>query len=203
MFVLRTLEIRWFSPHSPPEAIRTWFRSLGPVEVQPPRTDLYLRGLGDALGIKLREGRLEIKQLEREYGRITFADGVEGHVRAWTKSSFELTPGEEAPTSGWVAIEKSRQILYFESGAEGRLSVAAPGTYPQRGGGVELTEVRSPDGQRWWTLGIEVVGPAVEQTVILTALTGRIFTPQINFSLPVSASMDYPAWLADLPGSQT
>jgi hypothetical protein len=194
---LNSTEIRWFFPHSPPEAIQTWFGSLGAVENRPPRTDIYLPGLGLDLGIKLREGRLEIKRLTADHGSRKFAGGVEGNVRAWTKSSFELTPDQDPPAD-WIAVEKSRRILYFDSGPGGEITPAAPGTIPQAGGGVELTLVTSAEGRRWWTFGIEVVGPETDQADILSALADQLFSPPVPLSLPVSASQDYPSWLAGL-----
>ena len=61
---LSTTEVRWFRRGSIPQSVRQWFSTLGrQPEFQPPRLDYYLRLLdGDALGIKIREGKVEVKQ---------------------------------------------------------------------------------------------------------------------------------------------
>ncbi|NIV28827.1 MAG: hypothetical protein GWN58_04720, partial [Anaerolineae bacterium] len=59
-----TLEARWFMRGSIPHEVREWFARGEPAPIhEPPRMDHYLRlQRSNALGIKLREGRLEIKQ---------------------------------------------------------------------------------------------------------------------------------------------
>ena len=60
-----TIEVKWFFRGAVPSGIWEWICLHGhDWEKQPPRIDNYLQITeGDSLGVKLREGRIEIKQL--------------------------------------------------------------------------------------------------------------------------------------------
>ncbi|MFN2285080.1 MAG: hypothetical protein ACK2UQ_11710, partial [Anaerolineae bacterium] len=65
-----TVETRWFYPGIIPSDVLAWYHyGERAPEAQPTRIDYYLRlsDHGD-LGIKLREGRIEIKQRAKQYG---------------------------------------------------------------------------------------------------------------------------------------
>ena len=62
MFTITSAEIRWFIKGQIPSSVFDWFNGLNENYVnQPERTDYYLvLKSDDALGIKLREGKVEI-----------------------------------------------------------------------------------------------------------------------------------------------
>ena len=65
-----TAEVRWFYEGAVSPEVLEWFEQgeLTPEE-QPYRVDYYLRlSDRDSLGIKLREGRIEVKQRHRQHG---------------------------------------------------------------------------------------------------------------------------------------
>jgi hypothetical protein len=80
-----TLEIRWFFSGSIPHDFNHWFTSLGESRSVDARVDHYLAGTGPLLGIKVREGSLEIKQRQQHHGRQDFAPALSGMVESWTK----------------------------------------------------------------------------------------------------------------------
>ena len=195
---LLTREVRWFGRGAIPAELQSWFDHLGEIQTQPPRVDLYLAGMDASVGIKLREGLLEIKPRMEDYGIQTFLAGVAGRVGGWSKWSFSLAEsdwlGSEA--AYWIPVEKVRQILYFRYGGAGEITLSLPGELPESGGGLELTAVKLSQESRWWTLGFEVIGPQEEQGEILPRLARHAFDRQDRPMLPAEKSFSYPEWLA-------
>ena len=65
--MIATAEVRWFYRGPLPAAVRAWFEARGSrMAYQAPRRDRYLGLPGDALNVKLREGRIEIKLRQRQ-----------------------------------------------------------------------------------------------------------------------------------------
>ena len=100
-----TLEVRWFLSGPPAaigSALEAWFRGPPPYgggdppmpmawQPAPPawRQDRYLLVPGeDDIGIKWREGRLEIKGREAALGHRAFAPKIEGVCERWVKWSY-------------------------------------------------------------------------------------------------------------------
>jgi hypothetical protein len=67
-----TTEVRWFTQGVIPSEVLRWFHEERKAfEEQPLRVDYYLRIVeGESLGVKLREGRLEINN-GRESPRLS------------------------------------------------------------------------------------------------------------------------------------
>ena len=119
-----TVEVRWFYPGQVPASLPAWFRQAGgEAEEQPCRGDQYLRLENtEALGIKLREGRIEIKKRQRRLGLVRFHERVAGQVEAWRKWSFALMgAGALVPASSWIEVEKERTLLQFQVGSGERV----------------------------------------------------------------------------------
>ena len=92
--MLSSTELRWFYPDKLPEAISAWFgaKYLG-TALEPPekREDIYLYIAADCdyMGIKLRQGRLEIKWRKAELGIVNIVKGVEGNLESWNKWLYD------------------------------------------------------------------------------------------------------------------
>lgn len=156
--MLRSVEVRWFDRGVVPSEISEWFRKIHPsIEAQTPRSDDYLilPENGTSLGIKLREGKIELKQRTDQFGVFDLGSEIRGEIEAWRKWSFELAKTNldlyRVPTENWICVEKSRQIAKFE------ISPVSMTDLPDRGCGVELTKIRAED-QEWWTIGLEAFG---------------------------------------------
>ena len=199
-----TIELRWFCEGAaPPAGVREWFRTLGRAEIQQPRVDYYLH-LADepALGIKVREGRLEIKKRTRAYGAATIRPGVGGVIEGWRKWSFELARVEAGRDIGiddgspWLPVLKARKLLRFAVIGDRHFLLRVQ-VRPERGCEVELTSV-SVGANRRWTVGLEAFGAHSATMGDLLAVASRIFEAETAPSLTVPDSYGYPAWLGRL-----
>ena len=71
--MLPTTEIRWFFAGDVPAAVGAWFgRAVPAAEPPAARRDYYLQQAErrDDLGVKLREGRVEVKHLTGACGEL-------------------------------------------------------------------------------------------------------------------------------------
>ena len=179
---LRTTEARWFVRGATPADVAAWFDALGPPVEAQSRTDLYLAPTSDALGLKLREGRVEAKRLDGPAGPLN-AGRAAAPLETWTKWSFALEE-DVAPSGGWVAIEKTRRQREHEAG---------DGTCR-----LELSEVTVGDDV-WWSVCLEAEGPSAEarRRALATAAARWLGRPDAP-ALPADAAMGYPAWLRAL-----
>ena len=191
-----TKEIRWFSPGEIPERVHQWFNHLGEKEIQPERTDVYLVGMDESVGVKLREGRLEVKHRTADQGIKEIVSGIPGRVESWIKWGFEIAesdwPGFDL--DHWIPVRKARQMQFFTVLEDGKIGQPAPGELPPVGGAVELCSVTGPGGQDWWTVGLEVFGPQEKLHDLFDRLGVTVFT-EAGW-LNTLESLSYPAWLA-------
>jgi len=117
---LISLELRWFLDGKFPPTLDKWFReSLPGSEISPvdERDDIYLsQSRIDDFGIKLRQGKLEIKW--REFARpYKGAHGMAGHVERWLKWGWEDPKGPgpsdisafAIPRGPWITVAKERR----------------------------------------------------------------------------------------------
>jgi hypothetical protein len=195
-----TAEIRWFSPGTVEPDVAEWFDSLpGKAEDQPWRVDYYLRvtAVGDALGIKLRQGRLEIKQRTAAIGPRQMDLWVIGLLELWQKWSVALDPGMAVPPSpaaSWTAVHKRRRLRRYRLRTNLTLEPVPLNQLIADGCDLELTRVVA-GGETWWTLGFEAFGgeSAVEQVLFPVALV--ILDMSDPPILGIENSFGYPHWL--------
>ncbi|MBN2308682.1 MAG: hypothetical protein JXR94_06900, partial [Candidatus Hydrogenedentes bacterium] len=166
-------ELRWFGRGSPPEGLDKLFRDVpAPAEW---RCDYYVAGTGEEVGIKWREGTLEIK---RRMGIVRTDDAsLEGLGTAerWEKRSYgpREEPDPDGPPGGltWIPVCKSRRQLKFRCGAGGAVERLADPDERVPGAGccVELTRLRAGLGQdvEFWTFAFEAFGDGSEQLAAL------------------------------------
>lgn len=179
VFPYWTAEARWFQEGRVPTEVHAWFEALGPPVETEERTDRYLAPTDDALGVKVREGRIETKRRDEAPGRL-HVGRAEATVGVWAKWSFAMA-GDAEPVGEWVAVAKKRWQRDMEvAGASCSLELGEA----QAGGGV------------WWTVALEASGgdEAARRLALLEAAQhwlGRDDAP----ALPASAAMGYPAWL--------
>lgn len=208
-----TTEVRWFCQGPLPPRILKWFQRGGrqPQE-QPLRVDYYL-GLGanDSLGIKLREGRIEIKQREAQHGAVQLGPQFVGMMERWRKWSWGLAWDQgslaeaqdrlaqdwiSSPT--WTGVEKKRWLLIVRATREDGIAPAPDAGTVDEGCQVELAQIRAR-GQVVWSLSFEGFGgtSAGRETVLIAA--AHLFSGE-RVDLPLSSgnSFGYPKWLAML-----
>jgi hypothetical protein len=160
------------------------------------------------MGIKWREGRLEIKGREAALGPTMFAPGIEGVRERWIKWSYAGVAIERRflglfrsnPATGVVLVEKQRlQRLLALDGAGDATEVGRDAPRP-RGVSFELTRIRVPGAtvEAHWSLAFEAFpghGNIVEPfaRIVTRCLEGCPALP-----LAAERSMAYPRWLRDL-----
>ncbi len=217
---LKSLEVRWFFAGALDETapgLVDWFgrhyRALGrPGERVPEwpsawRDDRYLVLPGvDDMGIKTREGRLEIKGRTDDFGRCDFAAGVRGRVQAWAKWSYALdsgrgvervfaAPGDSAGEI--VRVDKKRLLLPVEL----TIDEAAGTALDPPGVGIELVRARLGGwaAETHWSVGFEATpySPALRRP--FAELVTRVTADWPAAPLGLEASLSYPAWLVATP----
>ena len=182
--MLPTLEVRWFLPGNLPEAVAAWFDGLGAPVGEESRTDRYLVPTeGDALGLKVREGRIEAKQ---RTGRAAAAAWGRASARpeTWRKWSLALASGEgDALDGGWAEVAKARRQRWLQFDG----AVCA----------LELSTVAC-GGDAWWSVCLETSGErAADRARALDGAAARWLDRPEAPALPRDAALGYPAWLRE------
>ena len=193
MFVLPTVEVRWFFD-SPPFSISDYFSS---DHQAPIRTDWYALPSDIGCGIKIREGRLETKLREACLGEHEFLHNVCGKLEQWKKWSCEIIEGD-VPTNeiltstNWFALDKERFVRRFEVSDTG---IEETFDRPQNGCSFEITKL-SARGKTWYTVGFEANGNSDQLRPNLMAVANHL-----NEIKPfpdgheINNSFGYPEWL--------
>ena len=204
MFTVITSEIRWFLEGKLPVEVERWFGDLGKqVITEPDRTDTYLI-LPETreAGIKVRQGRVEIKKLLGEKGIIETGKNVGGKNERWQKWSFDVEQSGKLPVSfmlkslNWIAVKKKRKLHRFEVKGDRLHPLEANDSFPANGAHIELAHVTLANNP-WWTLGLEAFGNEsnIETNLKLLAETLLSNCPFGYFK--EGQSVSYPEWLAD------
>lgn len=195
LLTVATREVRWFVRGAAPESVRAWFDALGGPVPEATRTDRYLVPRESAeVGVKLREGRLEVKQRTAHLGIETWG-GVSGEVEGWVKWSFDAATRAQ-PHAGWADVTKTRRLRRLT--LDGRAPRSGRPHCALELGAVTLEDGRD-DGAAWWTVCLEAqAATANERGALLEHaasawLTGDAAPP--DGLLTEAASMGYAEWL--------
>lgn len=222
--VFTSMEVRWFfdGPAKMHGALRRWFETAAPMPKHsgtgPPewrsrlddRPDVYLLlpGARD-MGIKWREGLLQIKGLVESTGEHDFGNGHAGGVERWIKWSYAGMPAayrhlftdESLPGVRRATVKKTRalRLLQVEPDRGEVIEVAAT-TLLEHGIAVELTEL-DVAGSKFCSLGFEAFpdGPALAG--IFDEAVSRFLAGLSEPVLGAKRSLSYPAFLDRLAGT--
>ncbi|MFZ2488659.1 MAG: hypothetical protein WAZ19_11100 [Anaerolineae bacterium] len=171
------------------------------------RTDEYLLlPAKDTVGVKQRQGRLEVKALMQPPQPFAHAD-IAGLCDAWVKWSFNPTKptaqtlaGELDAAGPWAAVEKVRYLLKLSLDS-GQPVLVTPDERPAVGCNVELTTLTlNFTTQPWLTFGFEAFG-APDQVMGYLQAAVQHFCGMARRSplvLDATTSGSYPVWLAGL-----
>ncbi len=158
-------EVRWFFSQCP-EALSGWMETLGHSlddNNTAERTDFYLPLVGlQRPGIKLREGRIEVKQLINEPGMQLFPyPAAKGNVQHWIKWSFGLCEDDGLALGiiregkhDWVSVRKKRCGFTYHFAPGGEVAKTSMGALVEEGCQVELTRIKV-FGETHYTFGLE------------------------------------------------
>ena len=190
LFEFITLECRWFFSKPVPVSIKQIFEDI-PVEK---RTDIYwIKVLKENLGsteqgMKLREGRLEVKQRLNEINDPL----LPGIIQKWKKTG-ELIPENINLGQDWMEIPKKRQLIKYEL-VKGYLKGPVQ-SYPASGCNMELTTFGKPFEDHW-TFGFEAYGKSQDLMKLLHLLYELVQEPIISSQIfSTKNSKSYPEWI--------
>jgi len=200
MFITTSAEIRWFIKGKIPTSVFDWFIGLNDNYVnQAKRTDYYLLlKSDDSLGIKLREGKVEIKQLNQFIGNISPGKNINGNAETWNKWSFELDQAKnilskDLLNNKWLAITKNRILVNYGITEENIVSQKKPISY-QNGCITELTSINL-NNEDWWSFGLEAYGEENRQKDNLVLISHLILNDKGNIRFSLNESLSYPGFI--------
>jgi hypothetical protein len=151
--IWKSAEVRWFFSEAPEWLPRIFEALPAGLYSKETRTDWYLDTGEAGVGIKWRQGRLEIKRRKGRSREIR-AGGGSGILEHWEKRSFRLeeaSPQQSEP--GWLAVKKKRWATLCRPAPEGfLLSVPSPEADPAMQ--LEYTRVSLGEAS-WHTFGLE------------------------------------------------
>jgi len=201
--MVTTVELRWFCRGTLPGAIENWFQQScleGDVEPPEERSDLYLAiPQCEYLGIKLRQGKLEIKWREAEIGVLQSGE-LAGQSEKWLKWSCQSVPDTTLPeadlaTGRWISVLKVRSQQRYQVFPDQSLTAVPLALSLHQGCSVELTRL-SVTGTAWWSLAFEAFGEHVDLVNILQTTAYHVLQTYSGLKLQVQDSYAYPKWLS-------
>jgi hypothetical protein len=196
-----TVEVRWFYQGEIPASIFDWFCQYGdPPAAQPPRLDYYFPQTNQGrLGIKLRQGCIELKALRHAYQVSSLHQQVHGVIEGWRKWSLPLAPDHvlitktRGFTQSWIEVAKQRWLTAYTL-RDGELSGPANTAGLSAGCHLELAQVEAKN-TRWWSLGLEAFGEQNSNYQRLTDTAQGLFALYDPPVLEGEDSYSYPRWL--------
>jgi hypothetical protein len=206
--MLLSAEIRWFWKTAPPNNLREWFCESKAHSVPPGggrvRTDRYLWDPDQReMGIKRRGGEkgVEVKGLVMLAADVTLPIGFRGSVEIWSKWTSH---GLKLDAGSTIALKKRRWLRKFDTNSRVPQEIelddyeqpARMDQLPKAGCNVELTQLRIPNGDEWWTLGFEAFG-AMQTLRQNLRSTAEILVKRKPPKFQSAVLANYPTWLSE------
>ena len=218
---LATLEVRWFFDGKSDQqaSLKHWFETATPIPrapgVGPPvrtgrfddQPDIYLLvpGSGD-MGIKWREGFLQIKGRVFSPGTQVFCERHQGKMERWVKWSYANVPaayrrlfaaGKETGLVT-VSVRKVRALRKVRLDTlTGRAREVDAKTFVDRGLVFELTDLEVA-GKAYCSLAFEGFPYDAAMDVSFAKTVEAFLDGLTELNLIAAHSRSYPAWLDDM-----
>ncbi len=217
---LSTIEVRWFwvGGLDANSELKSVFESIRPIERRSdvrgvrwsqPREDVYLLvPSAEDLGIKWREGELQVKGRRALVGEMVFGGRIRGIVEHWTRWSHKgpavdaslkplFTSGDPKTT---ITVWKRRALRKVRLDPFGRAQEVPDSEPIDRGVNCELTDLKVY-GSAYASLAFEAFPDDSEMpeqfSRVVTAFLAR-FDPT---TFDRAESTSYPGWLSQLASS--
>lgn len=195
-----TIEVRWFYPGALPDEMAKWFGILGEqLEPIDTRSDFYLQSSSPDVGVKLRQGNLEVKYRQQDLGKFAIDGVADSQIERWWKwicvgTESALTPAKIAERSGWLKVDKIRDRRLYRVEFGDRIKLTQTPTPTANIAAIELTQLQLP-AQIWWTIACEYFGHniSIDRQFVPLVRTLRAGCPL--FEATTSISCGYPQWL--------
>jgi hypothetical protein len=213
-------EVRWFLNNSLDAypGVKLWVENFCPVKkeetVVPPqwqgrlgnKPDIYLIIPEQTdMGIKWREGQLQIKGLQSSLGTQLFDGGYTGRVERWIKWSYEgaVIANTFGPWVNSVELDGVRHVKIFKSrclrkvrmdpqSGESREVDATKSI--DRGGNLEVAQL-TVGSASYCSIAFEAFPDDSEMHAAFSRFVNTFLGGLQGVELQTSNSMSYPAWL--------
>ncbi len=204
MASFQTIEVRWFYRAKLPNEMTRWFDTLGNrLEDSDTRSDFYLQSSSPDVGVKLRQGNLELKYRQQELGRFRIAGVAEdSSIERWSKwvcvdNGAGLTPTAIAAKSGWLQVDKIRDRRLYRVEFGERLKLTQIAIPTANAASIELTRLQVL-GQNWWTIACEYFGDDLDLQWQFLPLVDALCAESPLVTVRAQASCGYPQWLIEI-----
>jgi hypothetical protein len=192
-----SIELRWFYSGSLPDEIANWFDTLlgEPLAAADARSDFYLQSSSPDVGVKIRQGNLEIKHLQQQFGKIEIDRFGQSQVEQWSKwICHDRSASPTAGKQGWIQVDKVRQQRLYQVEFSDPIQLIPIGTPSKNAAAIELTTLQLR-GQTWWTIACEYLGDNISiDRQFLPLVRCLIHKYPLSISIP-SVAGGYPQWL--------
>ncbi len=209
-----SIEVRWFFEvkANQYQSLKRWFEMITPIPKNPSvgplvwedRRDVYLIVPGsNDMGIKWREGELQIKGCASSLGTQVFCGRHQGEVERWMKWSYANTPAAyhrlflTGKETGLVtaSVRKNRALRKVKLDTiTGKPQEVDAGALINRGLGFELTELEVA-GKAYYSLAFEAFPIDSAMDVAFTQSVEFFLDGLTEINLTAADSQSYPAWL--------
>ena len=211
-------EVRWFfeGTSDQNESLGRWFKTVAPVpknpDLGPPvwqhrlddKPDVYLIIPGSIdMGIKWREGELQIKGCVASLGTQVFCGRHQGKVERWVKWSYPDMPpaykklflsGHEQDLLT-IAVKKVRALRKVRVNTiTGQPEEVESTSQIDRGLGIEITDLQI-DGNAYCTLAVEAFPDDSATGNTFTEVVEAFLGDLTDINLNTDHSKSYPSWL--------
>jgi hypothetical protein len=202
--MLPTAEVRWFAPGPIPPIVAAWFAHPPQrAELEPEREDTYLlHSDGDGLGVKLREGRFEVKKRLGKALMTRWSPTAAGSLEHWRKWSFPIAGAERkipsfGEASDWLTVTKRRMVRNYAVRNADHIDALPASAIPRLGCSIELTMVVAHQ-EVWWTFAFEAIGREDGLVEALTVVARDFLADAPPGHFAPDCSYGYARWLAVL-----
>lgn len=214
--MLASHEVRWFldGPVKSFPTVEAWVKHFYPIEkagsVPSPvwnrrrggRPDVYIVIPGSAdMGIKWREGQLQLKGLLCDLGTQQFTNAAIGRVERWIKWSYKgksidrRFAGWFTPKAGVIEVFKKRCLRKLALDPQSRTAREVnPESQIDRGATLEVTDLWM-NGKPYTSIAFEAFPDDSEMHSSFTQLVSSFIQGLRDVSLNERNSMSYAAWL--------
>jgi len=216
-------EVRWFFEGKADQhkQLKDWFETVAPSSISkhsgvgPPvwklrlddQPDIYLLVPGnDDMGIKWREGELQIKGRVSSLGTQVFCGRHQGKVERWIKWSYKNVPAsyqrlfaaEKEPGLVTAAVRKTRALRKVRLDTlNGKAEEVDAKTFIDRGLGFELTDLEVA-GKAYCSLAFEAFPNDSAMDAAFTQAVEAFLAGLEKFDLTAACSQSYPAFLGSV-----
>ncbi|HVN94946.1 MAG TPA: hypothetical protein VMT62_00805 [Syntrophorhabdaceae bacterium] len=210
--ILYSSEARWFVSYVSFKEILKWFgdgRDTGAGVVQ--EHEYLVLPDCTSTGIKLREGKLEVKALRGLPRVFALKGGIEGVAEEWVKWSVARGDWHErnswlVDSGTWLKVRKERFIRRYTYGSGEFVEISGPKeALSNEGYNVEVTAIQADvKPADWVTIGFEAFGSATTMKEILSLALQRFFEELgqiVGVPLTQEQSFGYPRWLSKVVSS--